>query len=604
MVRAIAAGTVRRVAADPPVSLDEADDTVAEEPDVAPDADTAGEARPTWFLRPAIQALGAFLLYLLAALILWGAPIGFDLASRHLGMGVADARLYMWSFEWTPHAVSNGLDPFHTDLVYAPGGADLRWATTMPGPAVVLWPVTAAFGALASVNVAMLLGPALTAWAGYLVCRRVTKAFWPSVAGGWFAGFGSYMVAQMFGHVNLVLLFPAVLGVYLTVRRTEGSIGTIRYVGFLALCVMGLFSISTELVATASLFGAVALLGAFAFGGDARGRLLRTGLEAIGAYVVAALVLSPILVPALSEAPSDPVRPATRASVDLLSFVVPRRSMWLGGQRYAQTTLEFTSSSSEDGAYLGIVVLTMLVAFAVARWRSRQTWLLLAFIAFAALLSLGPVLHVRGVEGFWLPGALLADLPIMEHATPQRFAAYMWLPVGVIAAIWLSTAKEGWAWPRWIIVGFAAITLLPAVSVPPRGREIPVPSFFADGTFAEHLDPEDIVFPIPTRKGDEMIWQAASDFRVRLAQGYIGPIPPEYSGEGLAKGLAKIHPFPYVPTVGALERYVDLHDVTAFVSSTEATPMFEDVLRDAGWRPQRVGDFLVWRLRAPEPAEP
>jgi hypothetical protein len=587
------------------VSVEEPDETVViTPPDLAGAAPGQDDRPARWFLRRSIQAFGAFLFFLLAAIVIWGLPIGLHLASRHAGMGGNDTRLYMWAFEWTPHALANGLDPFHTDLVYAPGGADLRWVTTMPGPALVLWPITAIFGPLASVNVAMLLGPALAAWAGYLVCRRVTKAFWPSVAGGWLVGFCSYMAGQMFGHVNLVLLFPAILAVYLTVRRVEGSIGWIRYVGFLALCVVGLFSISTELVATASLFGAIALLGAWVFGGASRGRLFRTGLESIGAFVLAAAVLSPIVVPALGQAPEEPVRLATKASVDVLSFVVPRRSMLLGGDRYAPTTESFTSNSSEDGAYLGVVVLAMLVAFAITRWRQRQTWLLLAFLAVVALLALGPVLHVRGLERFGLPGAILTDAPLLEHATPQRFSAYLWLPVGVIAAIWLATAKAGWAWTRWVVVGLAAITLLPEVSSPPRGREIPVPMFFAAGTFSQYLEPGEIVFPIPTVKGDEMVWHSSADFRFRLAQGYIGPIPPQYFGQGISKGLAKFHPAPFIPPVAVVQRYVELHDVTAFVSSAEATPIFEELLREAGWRPQPVEDVVVWRLRTPEPVEP
>ncbi|HET9672802.1 MAG TPA: hypothetical protein VFQ40_08150 [Actinomycetota bacterium] len=584
--------------ADPPVSVHDTDDT-AVVPPVGPGRKEADEHPADWYRRPAVQALGAFLLYLAAALLLWGLPIGFDLASRHVGMGGNDTRLYMWAFEWTPHAITHGLDPFHTDLVYAPGGADLRWVTTMPGPALALWPVTAWFGSLASVNVAMLLGPALAAWAGYLVCRRVTRSFLPSLAGGWLVGFSSYMAGQMYGHANLVLIFPAILAVYLAVRRAEGSIGGGTYVGFLALCVVGLFSISTELVATASLFGAIALLGAWAFGGEARGRVLRTGLESITAYLAAAVVLSPILLPALDEAPADPVRLATTASVDLLSFVVPRRSILLGGDRYLPTTEAFTSNTSEDGAYLGIVVLAMLVAFAVSRWRRPQTWLLLAFIAVVALLSLGPVLHVRGIERFGLPGAVLRNAPIIEHATPQRFSAYLWLPVGVIAATWLATARAGWAWTRWTVVGLAAITLLPLVESPPRGREVPIPRFFTDGSFAGHLEPGEIVFAVPTVKGDEMVWLAAADFRFRLAQGYIGPIPPAYLGQGLSKGLALHHPSPFMPPAKVLQRYAQLHRVSTFVSSQEATPMFEELLREAGWRPQPVEDVVVWRLADP-----
>jgi hypothetical protein len=583
------------VAAERPVEIEEATDTVVVPAVDEPASGVSEEGSTRWYLWPSMLALYAFLFYLLTSSILWGAPIGFHLASQHAGMGGNDLRLYMWSFEWTPYAIAHGLSPFHTDLVYAPGGADLRWVTTMPGPALVLWPITEAFGSLASVNVAMLLGPATAAWAGFLVCRRVTEAFWPSLAGGYLTGFSSYMAGQMFGHVNLVLIVPAFLGVYLVVRRVQGSLGAVAFVGLLALAVIGLFSVSTELVATASLFGAIAFLGAWAFGGGARGRIFRAGLLAILGYAIAAAALSPILVPALREAPETAVRSSTKASVDLLSFVVPRRSMLLGGQRYGATTADFTSNSSEDGAYLGIVVLAMLVAFAISRWRHRETWLLLAFVGVIGLFALGPVLHVEGIERFALPGRILTNAPLLEHATPQRFSAYLWLPVGVIAAIWLADARDAWAWTRWAVVVLAAITLLPLVQSPPRGREVPIPRFFTDGTYADHLDEGEIVYAIPTVKGDEMVWQAAAGFRFKLAQGYIGPIPEQYLGEGISKGLALFHPSPYAPPPPVLERYVELHDVSVFISSDRATPEFARLLRDAGWEPQPVEDVVIWR---------
>jgi hypothetical protein len=501
----------------------------------------------------------------------------------------------MWSLEWTPHALASGVDPYRTDLVYAPGGVDLTWVTTVPGPALALWPVTEAFGPLASLNVALLFGPALAAWAGFLVCRRVTGAFWPSVAGGYLIGFSTYIVNQMFGHMNLVLLFPALLGVYLAIRRVEGSIGPFTFVAGIVACVVGLFSISTELVATASLFGAIALLGAWALWSSGRRRIFLAGVQTAGAYAIAALLLLPILVPALEGAPAEPIRPPTKASVDLLSFVVPRDGTLLGGERYRDVTEAFTANTSEDGAYLGVVLIGMLVGYAVTERRRRETWLLLALVVVVGLLALGPVLHVGGREGIALPGTVLTDAPLLEHATPQRFSAYLWVPVGVIAAIWLAAARGAWSWPRWAVVVLGAIALLPAVDAPPRGARIPVPRFFADGTFREHLEPGEIVYPVVTMKGDEMAWQAEGDFAFRLAQGYIGAIPEAYLGEGISKGLAVRHPVPYSPPVPVVVRYLERHRVTAIVSSRPATREFGDLLREAGWTPERAADVSVWR---------
>src|SRR4029077_8904297 len=130
----------------------------------------------------------------------------------------------------------------------------------------VLWPVTRAFGSLVSYNVLMLLAPALAAWAAYLVCPRLTHAFWPSLLGGYLFGFSTYMVGQMDSHVNLVLIFPVPLVLYLVIRRLEGPIGIVAFLAWSFVTLLGLFSISTELFATTALFGAIAFVLALAVG--------------------------------------------------------------------------------------------------------------------------------------------------------------------------------------------------------------------------------------------------------------------------------------------------------------------------------------------------
>lgn len=552
----------------------------------------AEEARP---LRPSLLASIAFLAYLFVSLVVWALPVGFDLATRHVGAGGTDVRFYMWAMDWTPHALTNGLDLFRTNLLYAPGGVDLIWTAAVPGPGIVLWPITEAFGPLASVNVAMLLAPASAGWAGFLVCRRVVGAFWPSLIGGYLMGFSSYMVGQMVGHENLVLIFPAILGVYLVIRVVEGSLRWFVFVPLFTLTILFLFACSTELLATASLFGGLAMLGALAAYPEAWRRILRAVLLSGASYGLAALLLLPVLMPAFRESPSEPLRDPEKASVDLYSFVVPRTTMRIGGERFEDVSFQFTAKQGEDGGYVGIGLIAMMIAFAVWGWRHRETWLLLGFVLVVALFSLGPTLHVRGVPGSSLPGGFLTRIPLLQHATPQRFGAYLAVAVGVIAALWLAR-DEGPLRPiRWGLVLIGALMLLPAVDAPPRGRPIVVPRFFAEGTYREHLEPGEIVFAIPTRKADEMVWEAAADHSFPLAQAYIGAIPEEYLGEGLSKGLALIQPNPYIPPVKVFSRYMSEHRVSVIVSSVRATPKFEELLREGGWEPERVADVFVWR---------
>src|SRR5439155_4285540 len=163
----------------------------------------------------------------------------------------------------TPLGLSHGSSPLHTGYVFAPNGIDLTWSTLIPGPAIVAWPITAVFGTLVSFNILMLVAPALAAWAAYLVCRRITDRFWPAFAGGYLFGFSSYMAGHMESHLNLVLIFPVPLAVYLVVRRVEGSVGPWACVGWLTLTLVGLFSIYLDAFATSTLVATIAFAAFF-----------------------------------------------------------------------------------------------------------------------------------------------------------------------------------------------------------------------------------------------------------------------------------------------------------------------------------------------------
>src|SRR6266516_4157783 len=145
-------------------------------------------------LGPRGQGLAALLLYAAIAIGLYVPPVIGRFSSSYVGVGRSDSKLYMWSLAWMPYALAHGLNPLSTNLVWAPGGVNLAWVTTLPAPAFAMIPVTKLFGTLVSYNVLLLAAPTLAGWGGYLVCNRVTHKFWPSVFGGYLFGFSTYMV--------------------------------------------------------------------------------------------------------------------------------------------------------------------------------------------------------------------------------------------------------------------------------------------------------------------------------------------------------------------------------------------------------------------------
>ncbi|MGH7932845.1 MAG: hypothetical protein ACREQN_06705 [Candidatus Binataceae bacterium] len=98
-----------------------------------------GESRT----RPLAQALGAFALYQIAAIALFGRALLANFSRLHAGGG-PDPQFYIWSLLWWPYALAHRLNPFITQIIWRPDGFNLAWATSLPLQSLVAAPITAA----------------------------------------------------------------------------------------------------------------------------------------------------------------------------------------------------------------------------------------------------------------------------------------------------------------------------------------------------------------------------------------------------------------------------------------------------------------------------
>lgn len=548
-------------------------------------------------LKPWARALIAFLIYLVAAIAIWAGPILTDLRTRSVGNGKSDAKFYEWAIGWMHWSVLHGVDPLYSSKVFAPTGTSLTWTSFTPAGGFVMLPVRSLFGSVAATNVLMLLAPALAGWAAYLVCHRLTQAFWPSLVGGYLFAYSSYMTGQMHGHLNLVLIFPVPLVVYLVIRRVEGSMGRVAFIALMTMALVVLFLCSTELFATAAFFGALAYIIAIIAAGNDRGRVVESGVLTVVAYVLSAVVLSPYLIAAVRNEPTITIRDTTTASVDLASFLVPRSFM--GGLHLVSPAFDEKWSARilplpiEDAGYLSVALVVVLVGFAITDRRRRETWALLGFVALVSVAALGPVLHLLGRPSTTMPWTVMTNVPLLRNATPQRFPAYSALAIAVICALWLARAPKGQALFRWGSVLLGAVLLFPNWAQP---NHLPqdVPAFFTSGDYRNVLHPDEVVFVIPKSKGEELLWQDAADFSFRLAQGYLGPVPEAFQGEPLSIGMT-FSPRRTVPAE-ELARWLDEHEVTSVVLADVGKETFGPLLRSAGGQPiSEDGGVSVWR---------
>jgi hypothetical protein len=540
--------------------------------------------------RRAIAVIWPLAVYTALSLLLFGVPVLGHLGSRIIASDQLDSSAFMWFYAWWPHALLHGVNPFVTHAMFVPQGYNLQWATSMPLPSIVMSPVTLAFGPAVTWNLVQLAAPALSAWTAFLLCRRLTGRTLPSLVGGYLFGFSSYMLIHLTGGPSLALVALVPVFVALVLRRLEGSLSERRFMVAMTLALTAQYLTSTEILATSTLFGAAALVGALALFPQRRAALTRTIFLLIGAYVATAVLVSPFLYFFFVGHHYPPG--ATFFSADLASFVLPPALV----EASRHIAPPFQGSNTEN--YLGAPLMVMIAAFIWQRRRSRGAWLLVGCLIVAAVLSLGRDLYLRGHRtSIALPWKLLVHLPVLRYAVPVRFALFVILPAAMIAALWLSLRGPT---ARWILAAAAIVCILPDVGNAAWNTPISDPVFFSSGAYRAYLKPADDVLTVPAWGPNER-WQADTGFAFSLSDGYAGnPLPASYTAfptwNTLLTGVL-------TRDYGAqLRRFVSAKRVTAIVVDERVPGPWSKLFGTLGVRPLNIDGVLFYRLPAHLPA--
>jgi hypothetical protein len=541
--------------------------------------------------------VAALIVFAIAAAILAyplfaGGFTTFSFASN----GSPDPQIFIWGLAWYPYALTHGLDPLFTTMAFAPSGYNLAWSTTLPAPALVLWPLTRYLGPLFSFNLLSVLVPVLSAYTAFALCRHLTKAPLASIAGGLVYGFSTYQRIQV-AHLNLALSFIPPLLALLFLLRMETRIGALRYALLLALCLIFQFLISPEIFTTSILFGAIAIgLCAWLGGQDLRTRLRITVRESFAAIALAVILLSPYLIRFIpSPFGISPIYNPAHCSSDLLGFVMPTLASLAGHFKIVRLLASPIGFGCEPAAYFGLLPLIVIglvlsprpqpAAFAYERF-------LALMLTGIIVLSLGPVIHVAGTA--LAPSIWLAALffPIVNNALPARFVLYAFLVLGVMTALWLSDLRRGAA-TRWMVAAVAVLSVLPA-PVPAADATLP---FFNQRIYRTRLSPNETVMYLPfAYNGEAMKWQAQTDFYFRVAGGYLSVIPREYAAWPIVPALLAEEP--YIP--GYTDQFLAFlaaHRVTAVIVPERDYAGYAKLCATLAATPERVGGVVVFRLK-------
>ncbi len=464
-----------------------------------------------------------------------------------------DPQIFVWSFAWMLHAIETWQNPLYSHAIYAPTGINLAWATSVPGLAFLFAPVTAIFGPDVSYNLAATLAPALSAFTAYLLCRHITRSTWAALVGGYLFGFSSYMLGEEQGHLHVTSVFLVPLIALAALRYLRGEIDG-RALGWRLGLLFGLqFWLSTEIVVTAALALAVGLLLAFALLPGTRPRLRGIWRPLAGAVGLTLLIAAPLVYYLATGFQSGSINIPASFDGDLLNFLLPTQFIWIGGQWFLKTSEHFRGNNSEEGAYLGIPTLAIVVWYAFSARRSAVTRFLLAGLALAVLLTLGTELVVKGQNELWLPWDEVARLPIFDNVLPARFVLYASLAAAVIVAVW-TAGRRGIA--HWLLPALAVAALVPDLS---RAYYVVHPErwgFFTTGTYKACIPKNENLLILPYGANDDStLWQAETGFWFRMPEGYLTPRPPEKFAANDPLVQQSANPY-YVPSIPDILAFV------------------------------------------------
>ena len=487
-----------------------------------------------------LQGLIAFAIYLVVMIFGLAQPLLPHLDVPHVQQSQVDANFYIWAIGWWPNAIIHGLNPLFSHQIMAPGGVSLAWATTTPTVSLLMWPITATVGPIAAFNLSLILAPPASAWATFILARRLTGKFWPALFAGPVFGFCAYEIShEASGQPNLTVTLLIPLIAYLVLRWWDGSLGRRGFLIWMTLALAAEFYTFLEAFADLTLIAPFALvIGYVVAARDTRPKVVRLAVDCVIAYVGSIVLAAPYLYVALVNKPKSFHVPTQQFWVDLAGVVVPRTNRLLGMKWLASTAGHVVTPT----IYVGIPLLLLLALVAVFHWSNRLVRLLVPLYVVIFLLALGPRLLIDGKQVMTLPWGYIWDLPLLDSAESQRLMDFGQLVLALLLALWLAhvTKSKVVLAARWglAVLSLAAIfanvpTFASVVgphkpkphqwvqALPSQPPADPIPAFFTKGIYRQYIKPGENVVIVSHRGNAGMMFQAYTGYYFNIAGGFI-----------------------------------------------------------------------------------
>jgi hypothetical protein len=542
----------------------------------------------------------AFAAYLAFACALFGRTLFRHFSYSHIGAG-PDAALMIWSLAWWPHAIANHLNPFLTHAIWAPSGLNLTWQTSVPFAAIIASPLTLTLGPVAAYNILCLVSIPFDAWCAFVLCRYLSRSYWPSLFGGYIFGFSAFFLGHLtFGHLHLLLAFPVPLIAYFTALRLNNEMSTWRFLVIITVLLVAQFLQSLEIFTSMTMLGAVFLaMSWWGANNEIRARLLRLTTLLVLGYGLTLIVVSPYLYYFFTVGfTRKPIWPASLMSADLLNFIVPSRADDLGRLAFLNSIWRTfpPHSISESGCYFGLPLLAIVFIYARSHWREPLSRPLLMFLIFVCVLSLGPILHIWGHPTVSpLPWWLFEHMPIVTNIPPVRLSMYAFLCAAIIASFWFDAASTE-RWVRPAFAGMVVLFTLPNLSSAFWTRAVNTPPFFQSGVYRSYISKGESVLILPYGdNADDMLWQAQVNMYFVMPQG-MAPYVQQYERRRwpIVNAFLKRSYLPEAPE--QLKAFLAAYHVDWIVITDEHIGTWRSLFSTLGVPPMRVAGVWLYKL--------
>lgn len=550
-----------------------------------------------------------FLFYLILSYMLFAFSIGFGLTRSYLGLYSHDQVSYIWELYWWPYAIGHHINPFFSTFIWNPYGIDLTIPATVPGASLLAFPITLIFGPVASYNILIIVGNALSSFFTFLLIKHLTKSFKAGVIAGLFFGFSTYQFVQVI-HLNLVLTFLIPLIGYLFLLFWDKKLHRIAFILLVGLCLTLQYLIAIEIFVTFSLFiGISYVIFIFVYPEQLK-KLVNFSMYLIAAYAFCIILLSPFIYTALThKIPTSQLNPAASYSIDPLNFILPTKSTYFGANDFAKLSSTFFGSIYENSGYLGIPAFIIIIIYSVKYWNEKLTRFLFSLLLCFMVLSLGPTLHIAGYDIFTLPEHYLGTIPVIDQILPERLTVYVFFVASLMIGMWAgkelkslrATKIDLTLYFKYILIALTLIALLPNVRGGTTHTNITIPYFFTSGIYKNYIQKGDNVLYFPyAGNGDSMLYQEYTHMYFNLAEGYVGPwdlTPKEFLSSPMTTKLHLISRSPLTSKdFNDFKKYLYDFKVNEIVLPQSEYRRMEPVLLRLGITPVNIEGILVYRI--------